>query len=73
MITPDDKTLIVAETFAGQLSAFDIEANGDLTNRRLWARLPEGACLMVFVNAEGGIWALLQALRTAFVRLRAEK
>ena len=43
VITPDDKTLIVAETFAGQLSAFDIEANGDLTNRRLWARLPEGA------------------------------
>lgn len=58
VITPDDKTLIVAETFAGQLSAFDIEANGDLTNRRLWARLPEGAVPDgICLDAEGGIWS----------------
>jgi len=35
-------TLVVAETYRGCLTAFDIEATGDLVNRRLWAQLPEG-------------------------------
>lgn len=38
----DGKTLIVAETYRGCLTAFDIESTGDLVNRRLWAQLPEG-------------------------------
>ena len=51
------KTLIVAETYRGCLTAFDIESTGDLVNRRLWAQLPEGDvpdgnC----VDAEGAIW-----------------
>jgi hypothetical protein len=58
IITPDGKTLIVGETFAGRLTAFDIAADGSLSNRRVWAALPEravpdGACL----DAEGAIWA----------------
>ena len=57
VITPDDKTLIIAETFAAQLTAFDIMDDGSLTNRRVWANLkslaPDGICL----DAEGGIWA----------------
>jgi sugar lactone lactonase YvrE len=37
VITPDGKTLIVAETLAERLTAFDIGADGSLTNRRVWA------------------------------------
>jgi len=56
VITPDDKTLIIAETFAAKLTAFDIMDDGTLTGRRVWANLkslaPDGICL----DAEGGIW-----------------
>jgi len=57
MITPDGNTLIVGETFAERLTAFDIGADGALSNRRVWAQLgaqeyPDGACL----DAEGAIW-----------------
>ncbi|MFW9996845.1 MAG: SMP-30/gluconolactonase/LRE family protein [Candidatus Odinarchaeota archaeon] len=56
VITPDDKTLIVAETFAFRLTAFDIADDGSLTKRRIWANLeslpPDGMCL----DAEGAIW-----------------
>ena len=56
VITPDGKTLIVAETFGQCLTAFDIVENGALNNRRLWAttgtRLPDGIC----INADGDIW-----------------
>lgn len=55
VITPDD-TLIVAETWGGRLTAFDIAANGDLSRRRVWADLaggvPDGICL----DAEGAVW-----------------
>ncbi|MFX1326908.1 MAG: SMP-30/gluconolactonase/LRE family protein [Promethearchaeota archaeon] len=57
VITSDDKTLIVAETFATRLTAFDIMDDGSLKNRRIWANLktiaPDGICL----DAEGAIWA----------------
>ena len=56
VITPDDKTLITAETFAAKLTAFDINKDGSLSNRRVWANLrslaPDGICL----DEEGGIW-----------------
>ncbi len=56
IITPDDKTLIVAETFGSKLTAFDILKDGLLEERRIWANLnsmnPDGICL----DAEGGIW-----------------
>ncbi|HZZ35851.1 MAG TPA: SMP-30/gluconolactonase/LRE family protein [Caulobacteraceae bacterium] len=57
VITDDGKTLVVGESFAGRMTAFDIGPAGELTNRRLWAQLPEGAvpdgcCL----DAEGAIW-----------------
>jgi sugar lactone lactonase YvrE len=56
VITPDGKTLILGETLAGVLTAFDIQPNGDLLNRRVWAtispRVPDGVCL----DAEGAIW-----------------
>lgn len=40
-ITPDGRTFLLAETFAGRISAFDIEPDGSLTNRRVWAQLAE--------------------------------
>ncbi|MFX1418289.1 MAG: SMP-30/gluconolactonase/LRE family protein [Promethearchaeota archaeon] len=56
VITPDGKTLIVGETFAVRLTAFNIMEDGSLTNRRIWANLktiaPDGICL----DAEGAIW-----------------
>lgn len=57
VITPDGRTLIIAESFAGRLSAFDIGADRSLKRRRVWAQLPEGhvpdgICL----DAEGGVW-----------------
>lgn len=57
VITPDGKTMIVGETFAARLTAFDIDENGRLINRRLWAQMtggaiPDGICL----DQEGGIW-----------------
>jgi sugar lactone lactonase YvrE len=56
VITPDGRTLIVGETLAGRLTAFDIGAAGALSGRRLWAstwpRVPDGIAL----DAAGHIW-----------------
>ncbi len=54
VITPDGSTLVIAESFAGRLSAFDIAADGSLSGRRTWAEGlgPDG----LSVDAEGGIW-----------------
>ncbi len=56
VITPDGKRLIVGETLAGALTAFDIAPGGALGNRRLWAstwpRVPDGITL----DGEGAIW-----------------
>jgi sugar lactone lactonase YvrE len=55
VVTPDDSTLIVAESFAGRLSAFDIAADGGLSNRRVWAELGEGGD-GICMDAEGAVW-----------------
>ena len=39
VVTPDDATLIVAETFGGRLTAFTIAEDGSLHDRRLWAQV----------------------------------
>lgn len=55
VVTPDGHCLIVAETMRLRLLAFDIEPDGSLTNRRVWAELghmPDGICL----DAEGCVW-----------------
>ena len=54
VITPDDRTLIISESFAGRLTAFDINADGSLSNRRVFADGlgPDGICL----DAEGAVW-----------------
>jgi sugar lactone lactonase YvrE len=56
VITPDGRTLIVSESYAARLTAFDIAADGDLCNRRVWAQLedpPDGISL----DADGAVWA----------------
>ena len=54
VITPDDRTLIISESFAGRLTAFDVDADGGLSNRRVFADGlgPDGICL----DAEGAVW-----------------
>jgi sugar lactone lactonase YvrE len=55
LVTPDS-TLIVAESYASRLTAFDIAADGGLSNRREWAHIkdgfPDGICL----DAENAVW-----------------
>jgi sugar lactone lactonase YvrE len=69
VITPDGRTLIVGETMAGRLTAFDVDGEGALSNRRVWAQLekavPDGICL----DAEGAIWVASPVSR-AFLRVR---
>ena len=56
VVTPDDSTLIVAESYGNCLTAFDIGDDGALSNRRVWAALgednPDGIC----IDAEGAVW-----------------
>jgi sugar lactone lactonase YvrE len=53
VVTPDNATLIVAESFARLLTAFDIGEDGSLLNRRVWAEVTgDGICM----DAEGAIW-----------------
>ena len=54
-VTPDNATLIVAESYGQTLTAFDIAADGGLSNRRTWADVddhPDGICL----DADGAVW-----------------
>src|SRR5215216_5442697 len=41
-VTPDNSTLIVAESYANRLTAFEIAAGGELSDRRVWADLRDG-------------------------------
>jgi sugar lactone lactonase YvrE len=70
VITPDGRTLIIGETQAHRLTAFDVGPDGALTNRRVWAALdetvfPDGMCL----DAEGAIW-VSDARGAALLRVR---
>jgi sugar lactone lactonase YvrE len=53
VVTPDNSTLIVAESWTNRLTAFDIDEDGGLSGRRVWADIQgDGICL----DAEGAIW-----------------
>ena len=71
VLTEDGRTLIVAETFASRISAFDVAPDGSLSNRRLWAALadrPPGRTMDeafasgsplpdgLALDAEGAVW-----------------
>jgi sugar lactone lactonase YvrE len=71
VITPDGQTLIVGETLGHRLTAFDIQEDGSLSNRRVWAQLPasvgpDGICL----DAEGGVWCANPEGEDSVVRVR---
>jgi sugar lactone lactonase YvrE len=68
VVTPDNKTLIVAESFAARLTAFDIAEDGALSNRRVWADGvgPDGICL----DADGCIWASSDNMTNDCARIR---
>jgi sugar lactone lactonase YvrE len=72
MVITDDGTLVVAETFGARFTAFTIEADGALADRRVWAQVeatPEASdtetmlAAVTFapdgcaLDAEGHIWA----------------
>ncbi len=83
MVITDDGTLIVAETFAARFTAFDIQADGSLANRRVWAQVqpsPEPGDTETMLSAvsfapdgcaldaEGHVWAA-NALGAAVCRV----
>jgi sugar lactone lactonase YvrE len=55
-VTPDNTTLIVAESYGSRLTAFEITSHGSLSNRRVWAELdgehPDGIC----IDADNAVW-----------------
>ncbi len=71
VITPDGATMIIAETGANRLTAFDVASDGGLSGRRVWADLseqkilPDGICL----DAEGAVW-VANAFSPTVVRVR---
>ncbi|MEZ5594775.1 MAG: SMP-30/gluconolactonase/LRE family protein [Pseudomonadales bacterium] len=70
VITPDGRTLIIAETNDCRLTAFDIARDGSLSNRRVFAQLPEGTrpdgiCL----DAEGAVWVANPSGNPAVLRV----
>jgi len=71
VITPDGRTLIVAETMGHRLTAFDIRRDGSLGNRRVFAQMsddvaPDGIAL----DAEGAVWLANAEGRTSVQRVR---
>lgn len=56
VVTADDATLIVADSYRHQLVAFTIAADGSLTGRRVWADLGEGTPDGIDIDATGAVW-----------------
>jgi sugar lactone lactonase YvrE len=56
VVTPDNSTLILAESYGNRLTAFDIAADGSLSNRRVWADLNDGVPDGICLDAEGAVW-----------------
>jgi sugar lactone lactonase YvrE len=55
-VTPDNSTLIVAESYGSVLTAYEIAPDGDLSKRRTWAELDEAAPDGICIDAEGAVW-----------------
>ena len=74
VITPDGQTLIVGESWGGRLTAFDIDARGDLKNRRTWAELPDGAIPDgICLDSAGGIWSASPATNECIRQLEGSE
>ena len=55
-ITPDNATLLLAESHGKRLTAFDIASDGSLSHRRVWADLGDGVPDGICLDAEGAVW-----------------
>jgi len=55
-VTPDDGTLIAADSYGKELVGFDIADDGSLSNRRAWAELGDGVPDGICLDAEGAVW-----------------
>jgi sugar lactone lactonase YvrE len=55
-VTPDNSTLIVADSYRHSLVAFDIGADGGLSGRRVWADLGDGVPDGICIDAEQAVW-----------------
>jgi len=83
VITPDGKTLIVGETLAARLTAFDIASDGSLSHRRVWASFDDLGILTerldiinrvtpdgICLDAEGAVWVASPNARSELLRVR---
>lgn len=55
-VMADNSTLICAESYARKLTAFDIAADGSLSNQRTWAYLGDGVPDGICADADNGVW-----------------
>jgi sugar lactone lactonase YvrE len=55
-ITPDNRTLIVAESYGNKLTGFEIAADGGLSEGRVWADLGDGVPDGICIDEEGAVW-----------------
>jgi sugar lactone lactonase YvrE len=55
-VTPDNSTLICAESYGQRLTSFDIAADGSLSNRQIWADLGDGVPDGICLDREGAAW-----------------
>ncbi len=69
VITPDGRTLVVGESFAARLTAFDVAADGTLSNRRVWAQLEGAVPDGIGLDEEGAIW-VASPVSNQFLRVR---
>ena len=67
-ITPDGKTLVVAESWGKRLTAFHIEDDGTLSERRIFADLGDYTPDGITLDEQGGIW-LAAFANDCFVRV----
>ncbi len=56
LVMPGGSTLIVAESYAKRLTAFDIDAVGGLSNRRVWADLGDGVPDSICADTDNAVW-----------------
>jgi sugar lactone lactonase YvrE len=56
LVTPDNAALIVADSYGKCLFAFDVDDDGGLSNRRVWADLGDGVPDGICMDEEGAVW-----------------
>lgn len=69
VVTPDGKTLVVAESWGKRLTAFHIEDDGSLSGRRVFADLGDYTPDGITLDEAGGIW-LAAFANDCFVRVK---